>query len=171
MKTIYRIKPQDKKSIEIVYDVYKELEDGSVVGWNVKELYRWGQGFVETEDELPYLESKYVVTDPNVGDGAELDDNISCDFEFDDEITEEEREQIETCWMDGDPNDEYNRGNAAWLYDVSDWQVEDSSIVIYAPFEVTKLTYDDNYNLVGEDTVELKPRPEINPNSAWPFSK
>ena len=54
---LYRIKPVDKKSIEITYDVYKEREDGSIVGWNVKELYRWGQGFVEDETDLPYLES------------------------------------------------------------------------------------------------------------------
>lgn len=105
MKTIYRIKPIDKKSIEIFYDVYKELEDGSIVGWNVTELYRWGQGFVETEDDLPYLESKYVITDPNVGDGAELDDHISTNFEFYDELTEEERERIEDCWENGDPEE------------------------------------------------------------------
>lgn len=168
MKTIYRIKPQDKKSIEIVYDVYKELENGSVVGWNVRELYRWGQGFVETEDELPYLESKYAITDPNVGDGAELEDNISIEFEFDDELSEE-REHIEECWMNGDPDDEDSRCNAAWLFDYSDWQIEDNSLVIYAPFEITKITYDDNYNVVSEEPVELKPRPPINPNSAWPF--
>jgi len=165
-RILYRIKPVDKKSIEQTYDVYKELPDGSVVGWNVKELYRWGQGFVETEDELPYLESKWVNIDPNIGDGCELDDGISIDFEFDDELTEEEREEIERCYTEGD---EDGRAYAAWLYEGDhNWQIEDESITIYGPFEVDKITYVD-YNIVSEERIELKPRPPINKNSAWPF--
>ena len=165
---LYRIKPTDKKSIEIVYEAYKELPDGSTVGWSVKELYRWGQGFVESEDELPYLEDSYIGVDPNIGDGCELNDNISIDFDYDDEITPEEREQIEECWCDGDPEDEDGRCNAAWLYDVSDWQIEHESVTIYGPFEVDKITYLD-YNIVSTERIELKPRPPLDPNSAWPF--
>ena len=45
-KVLYRIKPVDKKSIEIVYEAYKERPDGSIVGWSVKELYCWGQCIV-----------------------------------------------------------------------------------------------------------------------------
>jgi len=167
-QVLYRIKPTDKKSIEITYEAYKERPDGSFINWSVTELYRWGQGFVETEDELPYLEDRYVCVNPSVGDGCELDDGISIDFDFDDEITQEEREHIEQCWCDGDPDDEYNRGNAAWLYDVSDWSVENESVTIYGPFEVDKLTYID-YNIVSEERIELKPRPPIDKNSAWPF--
>ena len=167
-KVLYRIKPVDKKSIEIVYEAYKERPDGSIVGWSVKELYCWGQGFVEDESELPYLEDSYVGTEPNVGDGAELEDNISIDFDYDDEITEEEREQIEEYWCNGDPEDEYGRSNAAWLYDYSDWQIESESITIYGPFEVDKITYSD-YTIVSEERIELKPRPPIDPNSPWPF--
>ena len=88
---LYRIKPVDKKSIELFYDVYKELPDGSTVGWSVKELYRWGQGFVEDEMDLPYIESKYVCVNPNIGDGCDLDDGCSIDFEYDDEIDQDER--------------------------------------------------------------------------------
>lgn len=168
---LYRIKPIDKKSIEIVYDVYKEREDGSIVGWNVTELYRWGQGFVEDESDLPYVETKYITVDPKIGDGCELDDTISIDFEYDDEIDQDERELIEKCWCDGDPNDDeedFRRSGPAWLYDVSDWQVEDESVTIYGPFEVDKITYL-NYNIVSEERIELKPRPPLDPNSAWPF--
>ena len=165
---LYRIKPVDKKSIEIVYEAYKERPDGSTVGWSVKELYRWGQGFVETEDELPYLESTYIGIYPTIGDGCELDDNISIDFEFDDEITEEERQHIEECWCDGDPDDEYNRSGPAWLYDVSDWTIEGEWVTIYGPFEVDKITYID-YTESTIERIELKPRPPLDPNSAWPF--
>lgn len=157
---LYRIKPTDKKSIEAFYDVYKELPDGSIVGWSVKELYRWGQGFVETEDDLPYLESKYTIVDPTIGDGCELDDLCAVDFEFDDSFTDEEKTEIEQLWEDG---------GAGWLYDGDhDWQVEEDSITIYGPFEVDKITYID-YNIVSEERIELKPRPPLNPNSAWPF--
>lgn len=163
---LYRIRPTDKKSIEQFYDVYKQLPDGSTVGWSVKELYRWGQGFVETEDELPYSDSRYISVDPQVGDGCELDDGISIDFEFDDDLTEEEREEIERCYTEGD---EDGRAYAAWLFDGDhDWQIEEDSITIYGPFEVDKLTIVD-YNVVSTERIELKPRPPLDPNSAWPF--
>jgi len=165
-KILYRIKPVDKKSIEQFYDVYKELPDGSVVGWSVKELYRWGQGFVEDEMDLPYLESKYVCVNPNIGDGCELDDGCSIDFEYDDELTEEEREEIERCYTEGDDE---GKSYHAWLFDGEhDWQIEDEMITIYGPFEVDKLTYVD-YNLVSEERIELQPRPPLDSNSAWPF--
>ena len=47
MAILYRIKPADKKSVEAFYDVYKKMPDGTIRGWSVTELYRWGQGFVE----------------------------------------------------------------------------------------------------------------------------
>jgi hypothetical protein len=166
---LYRIKPVDKKSIRITYDVYKQTETGHIIGWAVTELYRWGQGFVEYEDELPYIDSAYVVTNPMIGEGAELDDGISIDFEYDDSITQDERDFIESCWENGDPNDEDGRAGAAWLYDYSDWEIEDESITIDGPFEVDKLTYVD-YNIVSEERIELKPRPPLDPNSAWPFA-
>ena len=165
-KVLYRIKPVDKKSIELLYDVYRENPDGSIVGWQVTELYRWGQAFVESEDELPYIESKYFIGDPNIGDGCDLEDGISVDFNFDDELTDEEREEIERCYCEGDDE---GRSYQAWLFDGEhDWQIEDESITIYGPFVVDKITYSD-YNIVSEERIELKPRPPINPNSAWPF--
>jgi hypothetical protein len=170
---LYRIKPVYKKSIEIFYEAYKETEHGNTVGWSVRELYRWGQGFVESEDELPYIDDQYIMVDPIIGDGCELDDNISVDFTFDPELSAEITEHIETCWCDRDPNDEYGRCNAAWLYDASDWQVESESVTIYGPFEVDKLTYLD-YNLVSTERIELKQRPartELDSNTSWPFPK
>ena len=159
-KVLYRIKPVDKKSIELLYDVYRENPDGTIVGWYVTELYRWGQAFVESEDELPYLESKTFTGSPNVGDGCDLEDTISVDFYFDDEIPDEEKQEIEDSWYEG---------GLGWLVDGEhEWQIEDESITIYGPFVVDKLTYVD-YNLVSEERIELKPRPPIDPNSAWPF--
>jgi hypothetical protein len=159
-KVLYRIKPTDKKSIEAFYDVYKILEDGTVKGWNVTETYRWGQGFVESEEDLPYVTDHSVSVDPTVGWGCELDDLCAVNFDFDDSITEEEAEEISQLWEEG---------GAGWLYDGEhDWRIEEDRITIYGPFQVDKID-DSVYNEVIEENIELKPRPPLDPNKAWPF--
>ena len=84
MTILYRIKPVDKKSVEAFYDVYSKDEQGNIRSWSVTEMYRWGQGFVENEDELPHSDDKYHTVDPQLGWGCELDDLCAVDFEFDD---------------------------------------------------------------------------------------
>lgn len=159
-QVLYRIRPVDKKSVEAYYDVYKEMPDGSIKGFSITELYRWGQGFVESKDELPNIESKYCTVDPSIGDGCELDDLINVDFEFDDTFTDEEKQEIEDAWYDG---------GLGWLVDGEhDWLIEYESITIYGPFMVDKLTYSD-YNIISEERIELTSRPLLDPNSAWPF--
>jgi hypothetical protein len=106
MAILYRIKPADKKSVEAYYDVYSKDEQGNIRGWSVTELYRWGQGFVEDIDELPFSDDRYHSVDPTIGWGCELEDLCAVDFEFDDSFTEEEKEEIEQLWANGDPNDE-----------------------------------------------------------------
>ena len=44
MTQMYRIRPKDKKSVEVFYDVYRKDEHGNIRGWSVTETYRWGQG-------------------------------------------------------------------------------------------------------------------------------
>ena len=160
MSQIYRIRPKDKKSVEVFYDVYRRDEDGIIRGWNVTELYRWGQGFVESEDELPYSDDKYHCVDPTIGWGCELDDLCAVDFEFDESFTEEEKAEIEQHWEDG---------GAGWLYDGEhDWEVEEDTVTILGPFTVDKID-EDVYN-VSIEVVELKPRPPFTATKAWPFS-
>ena len=162
-EVLYRIRPVDKKSIEAFYDVYKELPDGSTKGFTITELYRWGQGFVDSEDQIPFIESKRCVVDPALGDGCELDDLISVDFDYDDDFTDEEKQEIEDAWYDG---------GLGWLVDGEhDWLIDYESITIYGPYKVDKITYSD-YNIISEEEVELKPMPPrkpLDPNSAWPF--
>ena len=160
MAILYRIKPTDKKSIEAYYDVYSKDEQGNIRGWSVTELYRWGQGFVENEDELPFKNDRYHSVDPTIGWGCELEDLCAVDFEFDDSFTEEEKTEIEQLWEDG---------GAGWLYDGEhDWEVEEDTITILGPFVVDKID-EDVYN-VSIETIELKPRPPFVATSAWPFS-
>ena len=169
MAILYRIKPVDKKSIEAFYDVYSKDEQGNIRSWSVTEMYRWGQGFVEAEDELPYSDDKYHAVDPQIGWGCELDDLSAVDFEFDESFTDKEKEEIEELWANGDPNDEYERSGVAWLYDGDhNWQVDYDSVTIYGPYKVDKID-EDVYNETIE-TIELKPRPPFVATTAWPFS-
>lgn len=160
MAILYRIKPADKKSVEAYYDVYSKDEHGNIRGWSVTELYRWGQGFVEDESELPNSDDRYHCVDPTIGWGCELEDFCAVDFEFDDSFTEEEKEEIEQLWEDG---------GAGWLYDGEhNWEVEEDTITILGPFVVDKID-EDVYN-VSIETVELKQRQPFVATKAWPFS-
>jgi hypothetical protein len=160
MAILYRIKPADKKSVEAFYDVFSKDEQGNVRSWSVTELYRWGQGFVEDESELPFSDDRYHCVDPTIGWGSELEDLCAVDFEFDDSFTEEEKEEIEQLWADG---------GAGWLYDGDhNWEVEEDTITILGPFVVDKID-EDVYN-ESIETVELKPRPPFVATTAWPFS-
>ena len=160
MATLYRIKPSDKKSVEAYYDVFSKDEQGNIRSWSVTELYRWGQGFVEDESELPFSDDRYHSVDPTIGWGCELEDLCAVDFEFDDSFTEEEKEEIEQLWADG---------GAGWLYDGEhNWEVEEDTITILGPFVVDKID-EDVYN-ESIETVELKPRPPFVATTAWPFS-
>lgn len=160
MAILYRIKPVDKKSVEAYYDVFSKDEQDNIRSWSVTELYRWGQGFVEDESELPFSDDRYHCVDPTIGWGCELEDLCAVDFEFDDSFTEEEKEEIEQLWEDG---------GAGWLYDGDhNWEVEEDTITILGPFIVDKIN-EDVYN-ESLETVELKPRPPFVATSAWPFS-
>ena len=160
MAILYRIKPSDKKSVEAYYDVFSKDEQGNIRSWSVTELYRWGQGFVEDIDELPFSDDRYHCVDPTIGWGCELDDLCAVDFEFDDSFTEEEKEEIEQLWADG---------GAGWLYDGDhNWLVEEDTITILGPFVVDKID-EDVYN-ESIETVELKQRPPFVATTAWPFS-
>ena len=160
MAILYRIKPADKKSVEAFYDVFSKDEQGNIRGWSVTELYRWGQGFVENIDELPFSDDRYHCVDPTIGWGCELEDLCAVDFEFDDSFTDEEKEEIEELWADG---------GAGWLYDGEhDWEVEEDTITILGPFVVDKID-EDVYN-ESIETIELKPRPPFVATTAWPFS-
>ena len=85
-----------------------------------------------------------------------------------DSFTEEEKAQIEDYWMNDDPEDPDGRYSAAWLYDYSDWEIEDDYVEIYGPFTVDIID-EDEYNVVIEENIKLENRPKIDPNSPWPF--
>lgn len=157
MSQIYLIKPLEKKSIEAVYEMFRDNEDGSTSWFNLKETFRWGQGFIEDSTDLPYEGSDAAYCKPSAGWGAELDDSVAIIWEFSDDLSESEQQAIK---------DAYFEGGAGWLYDgVHDWQFEDDYILVLAPYQVSLV--DEETQEVIEETVALKPRPD--PAKSWPF--
>lgn len=163
----YRITPLEKKSIYIVYEMFRENDDGSISWFNVEDHYRWGQGFIaeDMDCNLPYKEDNQAYCKPDEGEyeGCEFEDQHACWFEFSDDISEEEQEEIKKNYLEGN---EDGVGGAAWLYDAEhDWQEEDAYIVVLGPFKVEFC--EDNGTVIKE--VELQNRPS--PSTTWPFSQ
>jgi hypothetical protein len=162
MTKIYRIRPLEKKSISAVYEMYRDNPDGTTSWFNVEDHYRWGQGFVEEDMDcnLPYENDETAYCKSDSGWGAELEDGIACFFQFSDDITEEEQQKIQ---------DAYYEGGAGWLHEGEhEWQFEDESIVVAAPFQVD-LCKDDG--TIVEENIKLKSRPTASESEplGWPW--
>ena len=41
MEKLYRITPLEKKNVEYFVDVFERLDDGSIRGFEVTEVWRW----------------------------------------------------------------------------------------------------------------------------------
>jgi hypothetical protein len=164
--SVYLIKPLEKKSIVWHVEMYRHNKDGSISWFNLDETFRWGQGFIEEDMDcnLPYEDSRVAYAKSEPGWGCEFDDSINIEIEYSDDITEEEQEAIREA---------YYEGGAGWLFDGEhDWQEEDTSVLVYAPFQIS-LCEDDG--TIIEENVKLEKRPtsaEIKASmAAWPFSK
>jgi hypothetical protein len=161
MDKVYCIKPLEKKSISWRVEMYRENEDGSISWFNMEELYRWGQGFVEADmdSNLPYKDSTLAYCKTNVGWGCEFEDSINIDWEFSDDISELDQQEIKEL---------YYEGGAGWLFDGEhDWQTEDDYVIVLSPFQIDLC--DDDGTII-EENIELKERPPLDKNAAWPFS-
>lgn len=157
MDKLYRISPLEKKSVEYYVDVYEELEDGSIRGFEVTETWRWGYGFRELEDPVYDFEKDCVRCNPQIGWGCDLDDLISVQVEFQGEFTDEEKEEIEEI-LRGEREDEEGRYGTAWIYDGDhNWQIESDSVSIIGPFKIDLV----DANGYGETAIierDVKPK-------------
>lgn len=159
MSQVYLIKPLEKKSVEAVYEMFRENKDGSTSWFNLKETFRWGQGFVEADMDcnLPFNGDSTAYCKSDCGWGAELDDSVAIEWEFSDDLSAAEQQAIK---------DAYSAGGAGWLYDgVHDWQFEDDYILVLAPYKVSLV--DEETQEVVTEKVALRTRPD--PKQAWPF--
>ena len=128
----YTITPLEKKSISITYEMFRENDDGTISWFNIEDHYRWGKGFI-AEDmdcnlEHDQTRSQYCKADAGEYEGCDLEDQHACWFEFSEDITEEEQEEIKEA---------YYEGGASWLFDGEhDWQEEDSYVIVLSPYKV-----------------------------------
>ena len=137
MEKLYRISPLEKKSVEYFVDVFERLSDGTIRGFDVTEVWRWGYGF-RPEDEIPWkFESESsVVCRPEIGWGCELDDLISVYVNFSDGFTDDEKAEIEAI-LRGEQEDDEGRWGTSWLYDGDhNWEIEDDHVAILAPVKI-----------------------------------
>lgn len=134
----YRITPLEKKSIYIVYEMYRENDDGSISWFNVEDHYRWGRGFIaeDMDCNLSAADSntQYCKAEDGEGEGCEFDDQVACWFEFSEDLTEEQQEEIKQNYLEGN---EDGVCGAGWLFDGEhEWQEEDSYVVVLGPYTV-----------------------------------
>ena len=156
MEKLYRITPLEKKNVEYFVDVFERLPDGTIRGFDVTEVWRWGQAFRPEDEPVWKFEAEgRVHCRPEVGWGCELDDLISVYVNFSDGFTDEEKAEIEAI-LCGEQEDEDGRWGTAWIYDGDhNWEVEDDHVCILAPVKVD-LVDSDGYgdSAVLEENVE-----------------
>lgn len=149
----YRITPLEKKSISVTYEMYRENSDGSISWFNVEDHYRWGKGFLaeDMDCNLSAANSNTQSCKAEDGEyeGCDLEDQVACWFDYSDDISDGEREAIESA---------YHEGGAGWLYDGEHgWEEEDSYITVLGPYKVEFC--DENGNVIRE--VKLRTQEEV----------
>ena len=152
MEKLYRITPLEKKSVEYFVDVYETTVNGTIRGFDVTEVWRWGYGFREEDDPVWKFEAEGnngVHCNPQVGWGCELDDLIAVYVNFSDGFTDEEKEKIEAI-LRGEQEDDEGRWGPAWIYDGDHhWQVEDDHVRIIGPVKIDLV----DANGYGDDAI------------------
>ena len=163
MSRVYRITPLEKKSIYYIAEMYRENSNGTISWFNVEDHYRWGQGFIEEEMDcnLPREGDNVAYCDPNAGWGAELDDGVAQNFEFSDDITAQEQEEIREAFY---------TGGLGWLHEGEhDWQFEDDAIIVLGPFQIDLCEADGT--VVEENVPPRKIEKPADIEAVWPFDK
>jgi len=138
MEKLYRITPLEKKSMEYFVDVFERLPDGRIRGFDVTEIWRWGYGFREEDNEVWRFEvgDNGVHCRPEVGWGCELDDLCAVYVNFSDGFTDKEKEEIEARCR-GELEDDDGRWGTAWIYDGDHaWEIEDDHVRITGPVRI-----------------------------------
>lgn len=136
MEKLYRISPLEKKSVEYFVDVFERLPNGTIRGFDVTEVWRWGYGFREEDDPVWKFETDRVHCNPQIGWGCDLDDLISVYVNFSDGFTEEEKAEIEAI-LRWEKEDENGRCGTGWIYDGDhNWEVEDDHVAIIGPVKI-----------------------------------
>ena len=172
MEKLYRITPLEKKSVEYFVDVFERLPDGSIRGFDVTEVWRWGYGFREEDEPVWKFEAETnngIHCRPEVGWGCELDDLCAVYVNFSDGFTDEEKVEIEAL-LRWEREDEDGRCGTGWIYDGDhNWEIEDDHVRILGPVKIDLVDasgygdtaiLEENVDPYDEDTKDA---------TQWPF--
>ena len=157
----YRITPLEKKSVYYKLEMYRKNNDGSISWFNTDECWRWGQGFLdEDEDIIPYDLPTEVDCSADRGWGCEFEDQVSCYFEFSVDLSEHERNEVEEC---------YRNGGLGWATDGDhSWEIEDDTVTILEPYQVDLVDFETL--AVIKENVKFPSKQEIIPgDNPWPL--
>lgn len=138
MEKLYRITPLEKKSVQYFVDVFERRPDGTIRGFDVTEVWRWGVAFREEDEPVQTWEIGHhgVICRPQIGWGCELDDLCAVYVNFTDGFTDEEKAEIEAL-LRWETEDEEGRCGTGWLYDGDhNWQLEDDHVCIVGPVQI-----------------------------------
>lgn len=158
MEKLYRITPLEKKSVEYFVDVFERMPDGTIRGFDVTEIWRWGYGFREEDEPVWKYEvetNNGIHCRPSVGWGCELDDLCGVYINFSEGFTDDEKTEIESI-LRWEKEDDDGRCGTAWLYDGDhNWEIEDDHVRIIGPVKID-LVDADGYGetAVLEENVE-----------------
>jgi hypothetical protein len=153
MERLYRITPLEKKNVEYFVDVFERLPDGTIRGFDVTEIWRWGLGYrPEDEPVWKFEPGRHgIFCRPDTGWGCELEDLCGVYVNFTDGFTDEEKAEIEAI-LRWETEDEDGRCGTGWLYDGDhSWELEDDHLLITGPVRIDLL---DENGEVLEENVE-----------------
>jgi hypothetical protein len=136
LMSTYKVSTRNKKSVE-------EIEIWVKDDWTMRRIngYRWGTFFIETNDgnppediteENPDGVNMYDYFSDNADNGAELDsldDGWYCDFEWPQDMPEEERQRLLDLW-----EEESYSG-----FESAGWSNNETECWFHGPLDIVKV--------------------------------
>jgi hypothetical protein len=125
----YKISTVDKKSV-----IEKNFYEKDGKSFYIEQGYRWGYFITEDPVDVEELQKKdeLMIYDYDVIDHS-FDDGCWIDFNYDDEIDQDERDAIENAW-----EEDWYEGLEAL-----GWSEDESEVWFHGDLEVEELTEDD----------------------------
>ena len=126
----YKISTVDKKSV-----IEKNFYEKDGKSFYIEQGYRWGYFITEDPVDVEELKAKdeLMIYDYDVVDHS-FDDGCWIDFNYDDEIDQDERDAIETAW-----EEDWYEGLEAL-----GWHEDESEVWFNGQLEVEELLEDDD---------------------------
>ena len=94
-EVVIKVKPKDKNSAKLLVKIFHKNENDKRV--EIIETFRWGIGFIEGSvffNKDYKLNKDHIVCNPDVGDGNDLDDLFSIDFNYEGHWNDEEKNEF-----------------------------------------------------------------------------